>query len=97
MSRPDLIRSWASDALGVFAPDYLWHPRAQVWQQEGAGEASVQELWGGDLERRARMVHLEGVGQWWPEETPAPVAEALTSFWAGLPDPERALATNSQG
>ena len=22
MSRPDLIRSWASDALGVFAPDY---------------------------------------------------------------------------
>ena len=37
MSRPDLIRSWASDALGVFAPDYLWHPRAQVWQQEGPG------------------------------------------------------------
>ena len=24
MSRPDLIRSWASDALGVFAPDYAW-------------------------------------------------------------------------
>jgi len=171
MSRPDLIRSWASDALGVFAPDYLWHPLAQVWQQEGPGEASVQELWGGDLKQRlavtsalgmtgrmservaagmdpemgravlkllrsarqpamaeagrllpsaaqrpglaliavddferasgtlvqhewaarqsgARMAHLEGVGHWWPEETPAPVAEALTNFWAELPDPE---------
>ena len=45
-SRPDLIRSWASDALGVFAPDYAWHARAQAWQQEGVGEASVQEIWG---------------------------------------------------
>jgi len=170
MSRPDLIRSWASDALGVFAPDYAWHARAQVWQQEGAGEASVQELWGGDLERRlavtsslgmtgrmaervaagmdpemgdtvlkllrsarqpamaeagrqlpsaaqrpglaliavddvgrasgtleqhawaarqscAKMAHVAGVGHWWPEETPAPVADALTNFWAQLPDP----------
>jgi len=171
MSRPELIRSWASDALGVFAPDYVWHPRAQVWQQEGLGEASVRELWGGDLEQRlavtsalgmtgrmaqrvaagmdpemgravlkllrsarqpamaeagqrlpnaaqrpglaliavddferasgtlaqhewaarqsgATMAHLQGVGHWWPEETPAPVAEALTNFWAELPDPD---------
>src|SRR3954452_3519775 len=35
MSRPDLIRSWASDPLGVFAPDYVWHSLAEVWQQEG--------------------------------------------------------------
>ena len=178
MSRPDLIRSWASDALGVFAPDYVWHPRAQVWQQEGPGEASVQELWGGDLEQRlavtralgitgrmadrvaagmdpemgravlrllrsarqpamaeagqhlpsaaqrpglaliavddfgrasgtlqqhewaaqrsgAKMAHLAGVGHWWPEETPGPVAEALTNFWAKLPDPAEAAATGS--
>lgn len=180
MSRPDLIRSWASDALGVFAPDYVWHPRAQVWQQEGPGEASVQELWGGDLEQRlavtsalgmtgrmaervaagmdpemgravlkllrsarqpamaeagqllpsaaqrpglaliavddfgrasgtlaqhewaaqrsgAKMAHLAGVGHWWPEETPEPVAEALTNFWAELPDLAEAPATGSRG
>jgi pimeloyl-ACP methyl ester carboxylesterase len=30
MRRPDLVRSWASDALGVFAPDFVWHPMAQV-------------------------------------------------------------------
>jgi pimeloyl-ACP methyl ester carboxylesterase len=166
MSRPDLIRSWTSDALGVFAPDYAWHARAQVWQQEGAGELSAQELFGGDLAQRlavttglgmtgrmaervaagmdpemgravlallrsarqpamadagrclphaarspglaviavddvgrasgtveqhewaareagATMAHLE-VGHWWPEESPAPVAAALTTFWAAL-------------
>jgi pimeloyl-ACP methyl ester carboxylesterase len=169
INRPDLIRSWASDALGVFAPDYVWHGRAQVWQQEGPGEASVQEIWGGDMQQRlavtsslgmtgrmaervaaamdpemgravlkllrsarqpamveegqllpraarrpglalialddfgrasgtleqhewaarqagAKLAHLAGVGHWWPEETPAPVAEALTKFWAELPD-----------
>jgi pimeloyl-ACP methyl ester carboxylesterase len=178
MSRPDLIRSWASDALGVFAPDYQWHPRAQMWQQEGPGEASVQKLWGGDLQQRlgvtsalgmtgrmaervaagmdpemgsavltllrsvkqpvmaeagqllpnaarrpglalialddvdrasgtvaqhewgarragATVARLEGVGHWWPEESPAPVAEALTKFWAELPDPESAPASGS--
>jgi pimeloyl-ACP methyl ester carboxylesterase len=178
MSRPDLIRSWASDALGVFAPDYAWHARAQVWQQEGPGEASVREIWGGDLEQRlavtsalgmtgrmaervaagmdpemgqavlkllrsakqpvmseagqllqsaaqrpglalialddfgrasgtleqhewaaqrsgAKMAHLAGLGHWWPEETPAPVAEALTTFWADLPDPAEVPATGS--
>lgn len=169
MSRPDLIRSWASDALGVFAPDYVWHARAQAWQQEGVGETSVQEIWGGDFAQRlavtsslgmtgrmaervaagmdlemgrtvlkllrsaqqpvmseaglllpsaaqrpglaliavddfgrasgtleqhewaarqadAKIVHLERVGHWWPQETPAPVAKALTEFWAELPD-----------
>jgi pimeloyl-ACP methyl ester carboxylesterase len=175
MSRPDLIRSWASDALGVFAPDYVWHPLAQAWQQEGPGEASAEEIFGGDMEQRlavtsglgmtgrmaervaagmdpemgravlrllrsarqpamaeagqqlpsaaqrpglaliavddyerasgtlaqhewaaeragARMAHLAGVGHWWPEETPAPVAEALTRFWAELPGPAGAPA-----
>ena len=44
----------------------------------------------------ARMAHLQGVGHWWPEETPAPVAEALTNFWAVLPDPDRSPAADSR-
>ena len=32
MTRPDLLRSWCSDILGVFEPDYVWHDMAQVWQ-----------------------------------------------------------------
>lgn len=56
MARPDLVRSWASDVLGLFAPDYAWHKLAQVWQQEGPGEASVAELFAGTLRQRMRTV-----------------------------------------
>ena len=35
MTRPDLLRSWCSDILGVFEPDYVWHDMAQVWQTPG--------------------------------------------------------------
>ncbi len=56
MRRPDLVRSWASDALGVYAPDYVWHPMAQLWQQEGAGEESVKQLFGGSLDERLAVV-----------------------------------------
>jgi pimeloyl-ACP methyl ester carboxylesterase len=44
MTRPDLLRSWCSDALGVFDPDYVWHDLAQLWQTPGAGEASVEAM-----------------------------------------------------
>ncbi|WP_018334060.1 hypothetical protein [Actinomycetospora chiangmaiensis] len=43
----------------------------------------------------ARMAHLEGVGHWWPEEPPTPVAAALQAFWAELPDVARAPATRT--
>ncbi|WP_432836489.1 alpha/beta fold hydrolase [Dactylosporangium sp. CA-092794] len=59
MARPDLLRTWVSDSLGVFDPDYRWHDLAQQWQTPGAGEASVAELLGGSLgERAERMVAL---------------------------------------
>lgn len=61
MTRPELLRSWASDALGLFAPDYVWHQRAQVWQQHGPGETSVQELYGGDLPQRLAVVARLGM------------------------------------
>jgi pimeloyl-ACP methyl ester carboxylesterase len=38
MTRPDLLHSWVSDVLGLLHPNYVWHARAQTWQQEGAGE-----------------------------------------------------------
>lgn len=36
--RPDLVRSWACDVLGLFHPDYVWHDFAQIWQTPVAGE-----------------------------------------------------------
>ena len=44
MARPELVRSWCSDVVGVFDPDYAWHDLAQVWQTPGAGEAAVAEM-----------------------------------------------------
>jgi len=61
MNRPDLIRSWVSDTMQLYAPDYVWHPLAQVWQQEEAGEASVAELFGGTFEQRMAVVSGMGI------------------------------------
>ncbi len=73
MARPDLIRSWASDALGLFAPDYVWHKRAQVWQQEGPGEVSVKEVFGGSLQQRFEIVASFGMQ--------GPIAERWRPAW----------------
>lgn len=41
--RPDLIRTWASDVLGLFHEDYVWHDFAQIWQTPGAGEQYFEQ------------------------------------------------------
>lgn len=41
MTRPDLLRSWASDMLGLFDPEYVWHDFAQAWQTPGVGEEQI--------------------------------------------------------
>lgn len=57
MHRPELVRSWASDVIGLFDPEYVWHDLAQVWQTPGAGEELVDNMLGGTVEERAeRMV-----------------------------------------
>ena len=59
MHRPELVRSWASDIVGVFDPDYVWHDLAQVWQTPGDGEQLVDTLLGGTVEdRTARLITL---------------------------------------
>ncbi len=44
MARPDLLRSWATDTIGLFDPDYVWHDLAQVWQTPDEGEAMVAAM-----------------------------------------------------
>ncbi|HWN33757.1 MAG TPA: alpha/beta hydrolase [Pseudonocardia sp.] len=59
MARPDLLRSWATDVIGLFDPEYVWHQLAQVWLQPGAGEDLVDSMMGGTLaERTKRTVGL---------------------------------------
>ena len=61
MHRPELVRSWASDAVGLFDPDYVWHDLAQVWQTQGAGEELVNTLLGGTLQDRAERLAAFGI------------------------------------
>lgn len=57
MARPDLLRSWVSDTVGGYEPDFTWHTMAQTWQTSGDGERDVEEmLTGAADERAARMV-----------------------------------------
>ena len=51
------MRSWATDFIGLFDPDYVWHDAAQVWQSPDEGEKLVDFMMGGTLpERTERMV-----------------------------------------
>jgi pimeloyl-ACP methyl ester carboxylesterase len=61
MERSDLVRSWAMDTAGCFAPDYVWHDLAQVWQTEGAGEESVASIASLPVADRAAMFDALGM------------------------------------
>ena len=60
MERPDLIRSWTSDILGCFDPDYVWHDMAQAWQTADIGEQAVGQLV--DMPSKARAQRYESLG-----------------------------------
>lgn len=63
MERPELVRSWASDALSLFEPDYVWHDLAQTWQTPGDGEASLDEMFAGTPAERAERLQAFGIGR----------------------------------
>jgi pimeloyl-ACP methyl ester carboxylesterase len=61
MSRPDLLRSWCADGLGVLDPDYEWHELAQVWQTPGAGEDWIAAHLKQSPEQRAAFLNQRGM------------------------------------
>ena len=60
MHRPDLVRSWVSDVLGVLDQDYVWHDMAQLWQTPVVGEEVVDAMMGATAEERTEQ--LTGLG-----------------------------------
>jgi pimeloyl-ACP methyl ester carboxylesterase len=72
MHRPELVRSWASDVVGLFDPDYVWHDMAQVWQTPGAGEELIESMVGGSLADRAAQMAAFGI----PDDVAAELAAA---------------------
>jgi pimeloyl-ACP methyl ester carboxylesterase len=72
MNRPELVRSWASDIIAVFDPDYVWHEATLVWQTPGDGERLADAMMSGTLEDRTRRM----VGLGMTHEVAAKVATA---------------------
>lgn len=62
LSRPDLVRSWVSDVLGIYDADYVWHELARRWQTPGVGEADIAHRFGGTVEERAAALAERGMG-----------------------------------
>jgi pimeloyl-ACP methyl ester carboxylesterase len=59
MARPDLLRSWVSDSLGSYDPEYEWHDLARGWQNPETGPAAVARFFAGPVAARAgRLVAL---------------------------------------
>ena len=58
---PELIRSWATDCVGVLDPEYVWHDLAQVWQTPGAGEEWVAGMAAAPVEARAAWLESFGM------------------------------------
>jgi pimeloyl-ACP methyl ester carboxylesterase len=94
MARPDLLRTWVSDSLGAFDPEYRWHDLAQQWQTPGVGEASVDRMLGGSLAARAdRMVALgipAAVARELAEAQGPEMGRAILSFYRAAAQPAMA-------
>ena len=82
-SRPDLIRSWATDIAGAADPEYVWHDMAQVWQTPGDGEAFVDAMMSMPATDRAAALVAAGM---------TPDAAAACAAAAG-PDMGRCILT----
>ncbi len=60
--RPDLVRSWACDCLGLIHPDYVWHDMAQLWQTPHIGEEVVAGMVARTRDEQIAMMTAVGMG-----------------------------------
>lgn len=101
MHRPELVRSWASDVMGILHPDYVWHDMAQVWQTPDAGEELVEAMIGGSVEDRVPQLTLLGI----PEDVATELAvaqgpemgRAILALYRSATQPAMAEAGRSLG
>lgn len=78
MERPDLIRCWVSDIIGVFDPEYKWHDLAQAWQTPKVGEQTV----GAMAMAPAKMKAAQLIGAGMTEAAAMGVAEGMNETMA---------------
>lgn len=60
-TRPDLVRSWVTDAAGLGHLDFEWHDFAKIWQTPVEGEEFFEAQLAQSPEERAGIFELFGV------------------------------------
>jgi len=60
-TRPDLVRSWVTDAASLGHTDVKWHAVARIWQTPGEGEEFFEQQLALPVEQRAAAYELFGV------------------------------------
>ena len=60
-TRPDLVRSWVTDAAGIGDVNFEWHDFAKIWQTPGAGEDFFDQQLEASTEERAAIFEMSGV------------------------------------
>ena len=78
-TRPELVRSWVTDAAGLAHPDFEWHDFAKIWQTPGDGEAFFADQLAQGVDERSAVFELFGVP---PERTPI-LGERVDATMAG--------------
>ncbi len=59
--RPDLVRSWISDAAGLGDIEFEWHDFAKIWQTPEEGEQFWKDQLATPVEERAGVFELFGL------------------------------------
>ena len=77
-TRPELVRSWVTDAAGIGDPGFEWHDLAKIWQTPQAGEEFWEQQLAAPAQERAGLFQMFGV----PEEPAFDLASQLSMTMA---------------
>lgn len=76
--RPDLVRSWVTDAAGMGSGEFEWHAVARIWQTPGAGE----EFFAGMAAQPAEVVATTFESAGVPHDDAVAMVEAVDATMA---------------
>ena len=77
-TRPELVRSWVTDAAGIGDVEFEWHDFAKIWQTPQAGEDFWDQQLAASTEERAGVFQMFGV----PEEPALDLASHINRTMA---------------
>ncbi len=60
-TRPDLVRSWVTDAAAIGDVGFEWHDFAKIWQTPGEGEQFFEQQLAAPPEERGSVFEMFGV------------------------------------